>query len=196
MNEQLFNQKAGQIKFFLTDVDGVMTDSSLSFFTDEAGKTHEIKHFESLDGMGLMFLKYCGIRTGIISRGNSPTLEFWANILNMDVLYYNVADKQRALNDLQTVYHITPQETAFVGDDIIDLGVLKRVGLPLSVLNGVEETKQSALYVTQKHGGHGAVREIAEKILKARGQWQQVVQDVENGVFKLPPPQLRIVRGL
>ena len=114
----------------------------------------------------------------------------------MDVLYYNVADKQRALNDLQSAYHITPQETAFVGDDIIDLGVLKRVGLPLSVLNGVEETKQSALYVTQKHGGHGAVRELAEKILKARGQWQQVVQDVESGVFKLPPPQLRIVRGL
>ena len=129
MNEQLFNQKAGQIKFFLTDVDGVMTDSSLSFFTDEAGKTHEIKHFESLDGMGLMYLTYCGVETGIVSRGSSDTLAWWAKILGMKYLFYNTPVKHKALVYLQEHFNIKPEETAFIGDDLIDLGMMSRVGV-------------------------------------------------------------------
>lgn len=196
MNNTAFEQKAKQIKMFLTDVDGVMTDGTLSFFTDQTGTAREIKRFESLDGMGLLFLKYCGISTGIISKGNSPTLEFWAKALGMDVLYYNISAKTRALEHVQQTRGILPQEIAFVGDDLIDLGVLKKVGLPLSVPNGVPEAQQAALYVTQKRGGRGAVRELAEKILKARGQWQQVVQDVESGVFQNPQGPLTVVRGL
>lgn len=196
MNDLLFEQKARQIKMFLTDVDGVMTDGTLSFFTDAQGTAREIKRFESLDGMGLLFLRYCGISTGIISKGNSPTLEFWAKALGMDLLYYNISAKTRALEHIQQTRGISPQEMAFVGDDLIDLGVLKKVGLALSVPNGVEEAKQAAVYVTQKTGGRGAVREIAEKILKARGQWQQVVYDVEHGIFQNPQSPLSIVRGL
>lgn len=196
MNDTLFNQKAKQIKFFLTDVDGVMTDGTLSFFTDETGVVREIKRFESLDGMGLLFLKYCGVSTGIISKGNSPTLEFWAKALGMDVLYYNIADKTRALDHLAQTRGVTPREVAFVGDDLIDLGVLKRVGLPLSVPNGVAEARDAALYVTAKSGGRGAVRELAEKILKVRGDWSRVVKDVESGVFQNPQTTLSVVRGL
>ncbi len=196
MTDTLFNQKARQIKFFLTDVDGVMTDGTLGFFTDAAGAAREIKRFESLDGMGLLFLKYCGVNTGIISKGNSPTLEFWAKALGMDVLYYNISAKTRALEHLQKTRGVKPEEIAFVGDDLIDLGVLKRVGLPLSVPNGVPEAQDAALYVTAKTGGRGAVRELAEKILKARGDWPRVVKDVENGVFQNPQPALSVVRGL
>ena len=196
MNDTLFEQKAKQIKMFLTDVDGVMTDGTLSFFTDQTGTAREIKRFESLDGMGLLFLKYCGISTGIISKGNSPTLEFWAKALGMDVLYYNISAKTQALAHVQQTRGILPQEIAFVGDDLIDLGVLKKVGLPLSVPNGVPEAQQAALYVTRKTGGRGAVRELAEKILKARGQWQRVVQDVERGVFQNPQTELAVIRGL
>lgn len=181
MNE-LLTQKARRIKLLLTDVDGVLTDGTLSWFTTPDGQNVEIKHFESLDGMGLLFLRHCGIKTGIISRGNSDTLKFWAEALHMDYLYFNVRAKQRALEHVMRAENLSADEIAFIGDDVIDLAVLKQVGLPMAVSNAVEEAKQTALYVTQKHGGHGAVREISELILKARGQWQEVLRDVQEGV--------------
>ncbi|MBE6421037.1 MAG: HAD hydrolase family protein [Elusimicrobiaceae bacterium] len=192
----LFIQKAKQIKVLLTDVDGVMTDSTISFFTDNEGVTHEIKHFESLDGMGLMYLTTCGIRTGIISRGSSNTLEYWAKILGMEFLFYNTSVKQKALEFLQKEYNIQPEEVAFIGDDLIDLGVLEKVGLPLAVQNSIPEVKELALYTSPRSGGKAAVRDIAEQILKARGEWEKIVQANKDGSFKSPQRQMRIVKGL
>lgn len=192
----LFIQKAKQIKVLLTDVDGVMTDSTISFFTDNEGVTHEIKHFESLDGMGLMYLTTCGIRTGIISRGSSNTLEYWAKILGMEFLFYNTSVKQKALEFLQKEYNIQPEEVAFIGDDLIDLGVLEKVGLPLAVQNSIPEVKELALYTSSRSGGKAAVRDIAEQILKARGEWEKIVQANKDGSFKSPQRQMRIVKGL
>lgn len=192
----LFIQKAKQIKVLLTDVDGVMTDSTISFFTDSEGVTHEIKHFESLDGMGLMYLTTCGIRTGIISRGSSNTLEYWAKILGMEFLFYNTSVKQKALEFLQKEYNIQPEEVAFIGDDLIDLGVLEKVGLPLAVQNSIPEVKELALYTSPRSGGKAAVRDIAEQILKARGEWEKIVQANKDGSFKSPQRQMRIVKGL
>lgn len=192
----LFIQKAKQIKVLLTDVDGVMTDSTISFFTDNEGVTHEIKHFESLDGMGLMYLTTCGIRTGIISRGSSNTLEYWAKILGMEFLFYNTSVKQKALEFLQKEYNIQPEEVAFIGDDLIDLGVLEKVGLPLAVQNSIPEVKELALYTSPRSGGKAAVRDIAEQILKARGEWEKIVQANKEGSFKSPQRQMRIVKGL
>ena len=192
----LFTQKAKNLKVLLTDVDGVMTNGTLSFFTDTDGQTHEIKHFESLDGMGLMYLATCGIKTGIISRGNSPTLEYWARILGMQFLFYNTQVKHRALDFLQQEYNVSAQETAFIGDDLIDLGVMQRVGLPLAVANSVPEVKQKALYTSPICGGHAAVRDIAEQILRARGQWDTIVIANQNGSFRQPCAEIRIVKGL
>ena len=192
----LFIQKANQIKVLLTDVDGVMTDSTISFFTDNEGVTHEIKHFESLDGMGLMYLTTCGIRTGIISRGSSNTLEYWAKILGMEFLFYNTSVKQKALEFLQKEYNIQPEEVAFIGDDLIDLGVLEKVGLPLAVQNSIPEVKELALYTSPRSGGKAAERDIAEQILKARGEWEKIVQANKDGSFKSPQRQMRIVKGL
>ena len=192
----LFIQKAKQIKVLLTDVDGVMTDSTISFFTDNEGVTHEIKHFESLDGMGLMYLTTWGIRTGIISRGSSNTLEYWAKILGMEFLFYNTSVKQKALEFLQKEYNIQPEEVAFIGDDLIDLGVLEKVGLPLAVQNSIPEVKELALYTSPRSGGKAAVRDIAEQILKARGEWEKIVQANKDGSFKSPQRQMRIVKGL
>ena len=198
MNEisPLFVQKARQIKLLLTDVDGVMTDGTLSFFTDENGTAREIKNFESLDGMGLLFLAYCGIETGIVSKGASPTLEFWAQQLGMKYLFYNTSVKHRALDFLQQEYGIRPEETAFIGDDLIDLGILSRVGLPLAVANSVPEAKRLAVYTSPRCGGSAAVRDIAEQILRARNCWDQVVQDNISGKFQNPKRELRIVKGL
>lgn len=192
----LFIQKATQIKLLLTDVDGVMTNGTLSFFTDTQGQTHEIKHFDSLDGMGLMYLAWCGIDTGIISRGASNTLEFWAGVLGMKYLFYNTSVKHHALDYLQKEYNISPEETAFIGDDLIDLGVLERVGLPLAVANSVPEAKALALYTSPLEGGRSAVRDIAEQILRARGQWDAVVAANRDGSFTSPRNTPRIVKGL
>lgn len=192
----LFIQKAKQIKLLLTDVDGVMTSGTLSFFTDAQGQTHEIKHFDSLDGMGLMYLAWCGIDTGIISRGASNTLEFWAGVLGMKYLFYNTSVKHHALAYLQKEYNIAPEETAFIGDDLIDLGVMERVGLPLAVANSVPEAKALALYTSPLEGGHSAVRDIAQQILRARGQWDAVVAANRDGSFTSPRNTPRIVKGL
>lgn len=192
----LFIQKAKQIKLLLTDVDGVMTNGTLSFFTDAQGQTHEIKHFDSLDGMGLMYLAWSGIDTGIISRGASNTLEFWAGVLGMKYLFYNTSVKHHALDYLQKEYNISPEETAFIGDDLIDLGVLERVGLPLAVANSVPEAKALALYTSPFEGGRSAVRDIAEQILRARGQWDAVVAANRDGSFTSPRNTPRIVKGL
>lgn len=195
-NNPLFAEKAKKIKLLLTDVDGVMTDSKLSFFTDAQGVTREIKHFESLDGMGLMFLTYCGVQTGIVSKGASNTLEFWAKALGMSYLFYNTSVKHRALEFLQREYGVLPEETAFIGDDLIDLGLLSRVGLPLAVANSVPEAKELAFYTSPRRGGDAAVRDIAEQILRARGEWDRVVADNVSGVFQNPRRELRIVKGL
>ncbi len=192
----LFIQKAKTLKVLLTDVDGVMTDGTLSFFTDNQGQTHEIKHFESLDGMGLMYLTHCGIKTGIISRGSSPTLEYWAKLLGMDFLFYNTPVKHQVLDYLQEHFGVQPEQTAFIGDDLIDLGVIDRVGMPLAVANSIKEVKERALYTSALAGGHAAVRDIAEQILKARGEWERVVEENRRGLFKSPQRSLHIVKGL
>ncbi|MDY3911213.1 MAG: HAD hydrolase family protein [Elusimicrobiaceae bacterium] len=198
MNElsPLFIQKAKKLKLLLTDVDGVMTNSQLSFFTGGDGVTREIKHFESLDGMGLMYLTYCGVETGIVSRGSSDTLAWWAKILGMKYLFYNTPVKHKALVYLQEHFNIKPEETAFIGDDLIDLGMMSRVGLPLAVANSVPEAKKLALYTSPRHGGNAAVRDIAEQILRARGQWDKVVQDNTDGTFTTVKNQIHIVKGL
>lgn len=195
MNDS-FIQKAKNLKLLLTDVDGVMTDSKLCWYTDGDGRNIEVKNFESLDGMGMIFLRACGVRTGIVSRGSAPVLANWARLLGMDILYYSAMDKKAALLDACHRFGVTPQETAFIGDDIIDLGVLQAVGFRLSVSNAVDEVKELADYVSVKRGGEGAVREICEQILKARGQWQDVVSQVTEGTFRDVRQELCIVKNI
>lgn len=195
MNES-FIQKAKNLKLLLTDVDGVMTDSKLCWYTDGEGRNIEVKNFESLDGMGMIFLRACGVRTGIVSRGSAPVLANWARLLGMDILYDSTLDKKAALLDACARYGVTAQETAFIGDDIIDLGVLQAAGFRLSVANAVEEVKALADYISVKRGGEGAVREICEQILKARGQWDSIVQQVTDGTFQDTRQQLCIVKNI
>ncbi len=195
MND-LFIQKAKNLKLLLTDVDGVMTDSKLCWYTDGEGRHIEVKNFESLDGMGMIFLRACGVRTGIVSRGSAPVLANWARMLGMDILYYSAMDKAAALQDACARFGVTPQESAFIGDDIIDLGVLQKVGFRLSVSNAVEEVKALADYISPKRGGYGAVRDICEQILKARGQWDDVVRQVTEGTFVDGRQELTIVKSI
>ena len=191
-----FIEKAKKLKLLLTDIDGVMTDGKLTWYTDAEGRNIEVKHFESLDGMGMIFLRACGVRTGIVSRGSAPVLQNWARLLGMDIIYFGCMDKAAALRDACARFGCTPQEAAFIGDDIIDLGVMKAVGMPLTVANGVAEVKNIALYASPKHGGCGAVRDVCEQILKTRGQWDGIVKAVEEGTFVDPPSQLTVVKNV
>ena len=184
------------MKLLLTDVDGVMTDSKLCWYVDGDGRPIEVKNFESLDGMGLIFLRACGVHTGIVSRGSAPVLQYWAKMLGMDVLYYSAMDKTAALQDACARFGVTAQETAFIGDDIIDLGVLRSVGFRLTVANAVQEVKALADYISPKRGGYGAVRDICEQILKARGQWEQIVREVADGTFQDTHRELCIVKNV
>ena len=195
MND-IFIRKAQNLKLLLTDIDGVMTDSKLCWYTDGDGNQIEVKNFESLDGMGMIFLRACGVRTGIVSRGSAPVLANWARMLGMDILYYSAMDKAAALHDACERFGVTPEETAFIGDDIIDLGVLQSAGFRLCVDNAVEEVKDLCDYISPKRGGDGAVREICEQILKARGQWNDIVRQVANGTFREQRRELCIVKGL
>ena len=192
MNET-FIQKAKNLKLLLTDIDGVMTDSKLCWYTDGEGRHIEVKNFESLDGMGMIFLRACGVRTGIVSRGSAPVLQHWAKMLGMDILYYSAVDKAGALRDACARFGVRPEESAFIGDDIIDLGVLKTTGMPLTVENAVPEVKALADYISPKHGGDGAVRDICEQLLKARGQWDDIVKRVTDGTFEDYHGQLTVV---
>ena len=117
-------------------------------------------------------------------------------MLGMDILYYSAMNKTAALQDACQRFSVTPQETAFIGDDIIDLGVLHAVGLRLSVTNAVAEVKALADYISPKRGGEGAVRDICEQILKARGQWDDIVRQVTDGAFVEQRRELCIVKGI
>ncbi len=191
--DEKFIQKAKKLKLLFTDIDGVMTDSKLCWYTDGEGRHIEVKNFESLDGMGMIFLRACGVRTGIISRGSAPVLQHWAKLLGMDILYYSAMDKAAALRDACERFGVTLEETGFIGDDIIDLGALHAVNFRLSVTNAVDEVKVLADYTSPKRGGYGAVRDICEQILKARGQWDDVVQRVTDGTFEDHKADLTVV---
>lgn len=195
MNES-FIQKAKNLKLLLTDVDGVLTDSKLCWYTDGEGRHIEVKNFESLDGMGMIFLRACGVKSGIVSRGSAPVLQHWAKLLGMDILYYSAMDKTAALQDACKRFGISAQEVGFIGDDIIDLGVMKAAGLRLAVANAVDEVKEIADYISPKRGGYGAVRDICEQIMKAHGQWQTIVAQVTDGTFQDTRQELCIVKGI
>lgn len=161
-----------KIKFLLCDVDGVLTDASVFI-----GGAQEIKRFNILDGLGLVLLRRAGIKTGWISSRPSAATILRAEELKIDFLAQQKDGKVTAVENILTRTGFTWAEVCYVGDDIVDLGVLKRAGVAVVVANGVAETKAVAHYVTNAAGGHGAVREVAEMILKAQNQWEKIVAD-------------------
>lgn len=164
-------QKLRQIKLLLLDVDGVLTNGAVTY-TDQG---HEIKSFNVKDGLGLRLLMDAGIRVGIITGRRSQALVARCENLGIDFLYDGVKDK---LSILETIFEqtgIQADQTAFAGDDLPDIGVMKIVGLALAVSDAAEEVKQTAHLITTKNGGDGAVREVCELILKAQGLWNDIV---------------------
>ena len=155
------SEKIPEIKMFLTDCDGCLTDGGMYY--SENGD--ELKRFNALDGMGFRLLREKGILTGVITGEKKELNRRRSKKLNLDILEQGVQDKLCMVEKLCQKYDISLQNVAYIGDDINDLDVIKAVGFGCSVPNGIEEVKKAAMYVTKRWGGQGAVREVIDKVL-------------------------------
>jgi 3-deoxy-D-manno-octulosonate 8-phosphate phosphatase (KDO 8-P phosphatase) len=163
--------KLKQIELLLLDVDGVLTDGSLTY--SDSGE--QIKTFNSKDGLGLRLLMDSGIGVGIITGRTSGALLHRCKNLGIDLLFDGISDKSKALETITAKTGIDPDKIGFVGDDLIDLPVLTRVGVSFCVSDACADVKDHCDIITRKKGGHGAVREISESILKAKGLWDDIL---------------------
>lgn len=163
--------RAARIKLVVFDVDGVLTDGKIVI-----GNTGELcKRFDAQDGLGISLLKLAGLKTAIITGRSSEIVKLRAAELRIDALFQGAKNKLAALRRLREAYSLSDEEIAYVGDDLIDLPVLRRVGFACAVANAVEEVKEAAHYVASRRGGDGGVRQIAEMLLKERGQWEEIL---------------------
>lgn len=169
-------QKAAKIKAAVFDVDGVMTDASLTF--DENGV--EYKTFNAKDGQGVILLNKAGIVTAIITARENGTVRYRFKNLGMTKLYEGCKNKIAALRDFMEEFNLKPEEIAYMGDDLPDICVLKTVGLPCCPNDAVDEVREHALFLSSKNGGRGAVREMCNFILKSTGKYDQVVSEIIN----------------
>ncbi len=165
--------RLARIKLFLCDVDGVLTDGSIFI-----GGEREFKRFNIRDGLGLVLARRAGLKVGWVSARPSLATQLRADELKIDFLVQqgDHLSKTAAIETLLAQEKLNWSDVCFVGDDIIDLGPLTRAGLAVAVGDAMPEPKAAAHYVTQKTGGHGAIREILELILQAQKQWQPFVQ--------------------
>lgn len=164
MNQDL-QKRAKAIKLAIFDVDGVLTDGRLYFLTDGS----EFKTFNTLDGQGIKMLINSGVRTAIISGRSTPVVEKRANNLGIQHLYQGREDKLVVLDELLGELGLNYAQVAYLGDDLPDLPVIRRVGLGMAVANAAGFVRQHAHGVTEARGGEGAAREFCELIMRAQG---------------------------
>ncbi len=170
--------RAAKIKILLMDVDGVLCDK-MYFIPDTAGNVIEFKGFDAQDGIALQWCKWKGMKTGVISGRDSPSVVERARQCKMDYVYQGHIEKIPILEEIMADAKASPEEVAYIGDDLTDIVVMHRVGLGIAVSNARDEVKKEAHYVTETRGGQGAVREVIEMILDARGQWKEILDKYE-----------------
>jgi 3-deoxy-D-manno-octulosonate 8-phosphate phosphatase (KDO 8-P phosphatase) len=158
------------IKLLLLDVDGVMTDGRITYGSDGV----ELKSFDVKDGHGLKLLQRAGIEIGIITGRQSEVVTRRAEELGIELVYQNAKDKLIPFNEILEKRGLSPEEVAYVGDDVVDLPVMRRVGFAVTVADAVEDVKPFADLVTTRNGGRGAVREVCDLLLKNSGRWAAV----------------------
>jgi len=163
------------VKLFLCDVDGVLTDGTVLM-----GNGVESKRFNIRDGLGLRILQKQGIRVGWISRRTSTATSQRAQDLKIDFLHQSDGSKVVAVEAILAETGLTWADVCYVGDDIVDLSVMKRAGVAVAVADGIQEVKRMADHVTRARGGHGAVREVVELILKAQNKWPRLIQEYSS----------------
>lgn len=165
-------RRARRIKLLLMDCDGVLTDGRLELL--ENGD--EQKTFHARDGQGISLFHRAGLKTGIISGRTSSAVERRAQDLSMAYVRQYAKDKITALEEIMAEAGVSLDECAYIGDDVADIPVMLRVELAVAVADAIVETKQAAHYITALKGGHGAVREVCDLILKAQGHWHELMK--------------------
>ena len=153
------------IKLVVFDVDGVLTDGSL-FFGDDG---QEYKAFYSRDGLGIKLLQRTGVEVGIITARSSQLVNHRMENLGIEHLYQGRLDKITAFKEMITKLNVSPEQTAYVGDDVVDLPVMKQVGLAIAVQDAHPFVKKHAHWITEHNGGRGAARDVCELIMEAQG---------------------------
>jgi 3-deoxy-D-manno-octulosonate 8-phosphate phosphatase (KDO 8-P phosphatase) len=191
--------RAARIKLLLFDVDGVLTDGTIWLFPAPAGAPQptagaraeksdapgfgivssdiiEAKGFNAHDGTGISLARIGGLKTGIITKRISETVALRARDLKLDHARQGIQDKLAVFEEILRAEKLTAEQAAYVGDDVIDLPVMRRCGLAIAVANARMEVKQAAHFVTEHRGGEGAARDAIEFILRAQGSWERVLE--------------------
>jgi 3-deoxy-D-manno-octulosonate 8-phosphate phosphatase (KDO 8-P phosphatase) len=172
-------KKAARIRLLLMDVDGVLTDGRLFNVPGPDGKMVETKGFDSQDGIALQWLEWHGINTGVISGRVSAATEERARQVKMRYIYQGHIEKIPILQEIHEASGVPLDQIAYAGDDLTDIVVMRRVGLAIATANARDEVKRAAHYVTAASGGHGAIREVAELLLRAHGRWADILKKYE-----------------
>jgi len=170
--------KAKKVRAILTDVDGVLTDGSLYY---AAGMDEHFKAFSVYDGVGVKMANICGIPVFFVSAKKSSLLHKRASELKVKECYDGIENKRDKVKEIAERYGFGFEELAYLGDDIVDIQVLKIVGFPVAVKNAFDEVKNHAVYITERRGGEGALREVIELIIKAKGEWNRVLDYFGGG---------------
>ena len=165
-------QKCRQIELLITDVDGVLTDGGVILSNEGV----ESKQFHIRDGFGLRLWRQAGFHCGIITGRNSQVVRLRAQELGIDIVRQGVLEKAPVAEELLQKFNLQPEQLAYVGDDLIDLSVIRLAGLGVAVADAVDEVKAAADYTTKTPGGKGAIREVVELILKAKKVWNDIIQ--------------------
>lgn len=168
-------KRAAQIEVLLMDVDGTMTDGSVTLLSQTEETALEIKTFDAHDGQGLTLAHTAGLRTGCITGRQSSALLRRAHEMNMEFIYMKQPLKLPAYDEILRKTGASDSAVAYVGDDLPDLPVMLRAGLAVAVGNAVPEVKKAAHYITKARAGHGAIRETIELILKSKGIWKAMI---------------------
>ena len=164
---------AKKVKLLILDVDGVLTDGGI--ILDNEG--NEFKSFHVRDGHGIKLLIRKGVDVAIITGRHSKVVERRAHELGVKEVYQKCYDKVVAYEKIKEKFSLVDEEIAYIGDDVVDIPILKRGGLPVAVVDASQDAKAFAAFVTRQRGGRGAVREITDLILKAKGFWEGIIND-------------------
>ncbi len=163
------------IKLLLMDADGVLTDGSISY----TGDGMQTMTFNVKDGLGLRMVQKAGIVAGVVTGRKSDALSRRMRELGISLFFDGVSDKGRLLEEILRQTGFLAEETAFIADDLADMSIMKKVGVPIAVADAVPVIQSCAVIVTEKPGGKGAVREICDAILQAKGVWTDAVAQWE-----------------
>lgn len=188
--------RAKKIKLILFDVDGVLTDGTIWFVpvpgsglpsaspghSAEPGTTSrvETKGFSAHDGIGISLARLAGLKTGVVTKRISETVALRARDLKLDYVFQGIDKKPDVLDKILAEDHIQPEEVCYVGDDLVDLPIMRRCGLAIAVANARPQIKEIAHYTTPSRGGEGAARDAIEYILKAQGRLDEIITAYVN----------------